>query len=317
MAPEIVAIAGGVGGAKLALGLSRVFSPSALTVVVNTADDDTFHGLHVSPDLDTVMYTLAGLANPETGWGLAGDTFRTMDALKRVGAQGTWFNLGDLDLATHLRRTELLRAGQPLSNVTRELARRLGVKHPIVPMTDDEVRTVVETDRGPLPFQEYFVRYLCEPRVSSIEYRGADAACPAPAFVEALRDARTLVFCPSNPILSIGPVLAISGVRDSIAHFRGLRIAVSPIVGGAAIRGPAAKIMLELGEDVSCVGVARRLHGLCDVMVIDNTDAGYAPAIADLGIRPVVTNTIMHTEEQKVELAETIVELTEIRYGDE
>jgi LPPG:FO 2-phospho-L-lactate transferase len=312
--PKIVAIAGGVGGAKLALGLTRVLAPAHLTIVVNTGDDETFHGLHVSPDLDTVTYALAGLTNQETGWGLAGDSFRTLDALERLGGE-TWFRLGDLDMATHLRRTELLAGGASLSEATAAIASSLGVAHAIVPMTDDPVRTVAVTDEGELAFQAYFVKRSCEPRIRSVRFDGCDAARPSPGFIAAIRSADAIVFCPSNPIVSIGPVLALPGVRDAIETFTGPRIAVSPIVGGRALKGPAAKMMAELGEEVSSVGVARRLMGVCDTLVVDTEDAAHAGKIEALGMHAVVTGTVMVGDADKERLAAEILQLVVGRDG--
>ena len=304
----VLALAGGVGGAKLALGLARVVPPEALVIAVNTGDDECFHGLHVSPDLDTIMYTLAGLANPETGWGLAGDTFNALSMLKQYGAD-TWFNLGDRDLATHVRRTQMLRQGATLSEVTAELCRCLGVAQQVVPMSDDPVRTMLITDDGELPMQQYFVRRRSEPRVQSICYQGAATARPAPGLLAALAQARTVVFCPSNPFLSLGPVLAVAGIREQLRSFRGARVAVSPIVGGMAIRGPAAKIMAELGWEVSSLGVARHYLGLCDTFWIDDQDASLAPAITELGMRPRIGPIIMASESDKIALAKRILEV--------
>ncbi|MXY47425.1 MAG: 2-phospho-L-lactate transferase [Chloroflexi bacterium] len=298
-------LAGGVGGAKLALGLSRILPPSDLTVVVNTGDDEEFHGLHVSPDVDTVMYTLAGLSNPETGWGIRGETFNALERLKAYGADN-WFNLGDKDLATHIRRTHLLLQGESLSAATDSLRRSLGVAHPIVPMSDDPVRTMLTTTIGELPMQTWFVKHRCEPAVSSIRFAGAAQAQPSPSFMQALRDCDTLVFCPSNPFVSVAPILAVPGVRDAIERFDGVRIAVSPIVGGQAIKGPAAKMMGELGIESSCVGVAKQYLELCDIFVLDDVDADRAPDIESLGMRAAVTNTMMLTDEDKVRLAEYI-----------
>jgi LPPG:FO 2-phospho-L-lactate transferase len=303
---HVLALAGGVGGAKLALGLARVLAPDELTIVVNTGDDETFHGLHVSPDLDTVMYTLAGLANPETGWGIAGDSFRMLDALRRLGAD-TWFGLGDLDMATHLRRTDLLGRGFTLSEVTGELASALGVRHPIVPMSDDRLRTVAATEQGDLAFQEYFVHRRCEPRITGVRFDGAASARPSPGFRAALASSTAIVYCPSNPLVSIGPVLALEGVSAAVRTFGGPRLAVSPIVGGRALRGPAAKMMAELQEEVSSVGVARRYAGLCDAMVIDTVDRAEAEAIEGMGMRARVTNTVMNTDREKEALAREIV----------
>jgi LPPG:FO 2-phospho-L-lactate transferase len=306
--PKILAIAGGVGGAKLALGLARLLPPGDLTVVVNTGDDEIFHGLHVSPDLDSVTYALAGLTNPDTGWGVAGDSFRTLEALGRLGAE-TWFGLGDLDFATHIRRTALLGQGRTLSEATAEITRHLGIACAVAPMTDASVRTIALTDAGELAFQEYFVHRGCEPRISGVRFDGAEDATASPAFADALASADAIVYCPSNPLVSVGPILAVPGVRDAIANFAGPRIAVSPIVGGQALKGPAAKMMEELGEEVSCVGVARRYVGLCDALVIDDVDAEHVSAIADCGMRAVVAGTIMQTEADKIRLAQEILDL--------
>ncbi len=306
--PGVLAISGGVGGAKLALGLSRLLPPDELTVVVNTGDDETFHGLHVSPDVDTVVYALAGLTNPETGWGVAGDTFRALDALRRLGSE-TWFRLGDLDLAMHLRRTELLAAGCTLTEATLAICDALGVRHPIVPMSDTQVRTIAQTEHGEMAFQEYFVRHACEPRITGVRFDGADDALSSPALSEALANADAVVFCPSNPLVSVGPVLAVQSIRDAIERFAGPRIAVSPIVGGRALKGPAAKMMAELGEEVSNAGVARRYAGLVDVLVIDESDAAEAPAVEALGIAAHVAPTVMTTDADKTALAREVLAL--------
>ena len=306
--PKVLAIAGGVGGAKLALGLARVLPPEDLTVIVNTGDDEVFHGLHVSPDLDSVTYALAGLTNPDTGWGVVGDSFRTLEALGRLGAE-TWFGLGDLDLATHIRRTALLGQGLPLSEATAEITHHLGITCTVAPMTDASVRTIAITDAGDLAFQEYFVHRGCEPRIAGVRFDGDDVALPSPAFADALRRADAIVYCPSNPLVSVGPILAIPGVRHIIENFAGPRIAVSPIVGGQALKGPAAKMMEELGEEVSCVGIARRYVGLCDALVIDDVDRDHAAAVEGCGMRSVVTSTVMHSEADKVHLAREIVDL--------
>ena len=310
MARGFLAIAGGVGGAKLAFGLSRVLPPDRLTIVVNTGDDEIFHGLHVSPDVDTVTYTLAGISNDEMGWGLKDESFRTLGALERLGAD-TWFRLGDLDLATHIHRTDALRSGKTLTEVTADIATRLGVRHPIVPMSDDPVRTIVLTDEGELAFQHYFVHRHCEPRITGVRFDGAGSARPSPPLRAALEECDALLFCPSNQLVSTGPVLAVPGVQQAIARFSGVRIAVSPIIGGQAVKGPAAKMMAELGESVSCVGVARRYVGLCDVFVLDTIDAAHANTVAALSMRPHVTNTIMQTDADKVRLAEELVGLAE------
>ena len=308
MAIEVLALAGGVGGAKLALGLARILPPDKLAIVVNTGDDESFYGLHVSPDLDTVMYTLAGLSNTDTGWGLAGDTFQALDMLGRYGVD-TWFNLGDRDLATHIHRTELLRQGATLSEVTAELCSRVGIEHRIAPMSDQPVRTFLTTQSGDLAMQDYFVRQRSEPQVTGVKYVGSEAASPSPVLRSAMEQANLLVLCPSNPYLSVGPILAIPGVREGLESFGGFRVAVSPIVGGSALRGPAAKMMGELGDDASCAGVARQYMGITDAFLIDHQDSWLAPEIEGMGIQAVPASIIMETEADKVALAEIIMDM--------
>ena len=317
MTPSILALAGGVGGAKLAAGLVRVLPTERLTIVVNTGDDEVFHGLHVSPDLDTVMYALAGLTNAVTGWGVAGDTFNALASLERYGAD-TWFNLGDKDLATHIRRTQLLREGLTLSEATASLCGSLGILHAVVPMSDAVLRTVVETGQGAMAFQEYFVKHRCEPVATAIRFEDGDGRAgsagvvsPSPEFLKALDAASALVYCPSNPFLSIAPILSLEGIRERIGSFLGLRIAVSPIVGGEALRGPAAKLLSELGHEVSCRGVAAQYIDLCDVFVIDEVDRDQAGAIEDLGLRVEVAPTIMSTDADKEQLARRILDIVE------
>ena len=306
--PAVLALAGGVGGAKLALGLALSLDPGELVVCVNTGDDETFHGLHVAPDLDTIMYTLSGLSNEETGWGVAGDTFTALEMLGKFGVD-TWFNLGDRDFATHIRRTQLLADGKTLSEVTDELNRSLGVTQLVVPMSDDSVKTVLVTDEGELPMQRYFVGRRAEPKISEVRYLGADTATAAPGFQDALARAGMLIMCPSNPYLSLGPILAIPAVRKRIRAFPGKKICVSPIVGGEAVKGPAGKIMAELGKEVSCVQVAREYLDICDVFVIDVQDEALAPQIQEMGITPLVTSTIMKTSQDKIALAKEILTL--------
>ena len=303
-----LALAGGVGGAKLVVGPAHCLAPEELVVAVNTGDDEEFHGLHVSPDLDTVMYTLAGLSNPETGWGLNGDTFTALAMLRQYGAD-VWFNLGDRDLATHIRRTQLLSQGRTLSEVAAQLCSALGVAHHIAPMSDQPVRTVLETVDGRLSMQEYFVRFRAQPEVSAVSYLGAADAVPSPGMDAALAQARMLVICPSNPALSILPIVEVSGMRERLASFTGLRVAVSPIVGNDAVRGPAGRIMAGLGQEVSVVGVARAYREFCDALVIDRQDEGLASAVADAGLRPVVTNTIMNSLQDRIDLAQKVLSL--------
>ena len=307
---RVLALAGGVGGAKLVVGLARCLAPEELVVAVNTGDDEEFHGLHVSPDLDTMMYTLAGLSNPETGWGLNGDTFTALDMLKRYGADA-WFNLGDRDFATHIRRTQLLRKGLTLSEVTSQLCAALGVRHRVAPMTDQPVRTMLETTQGRLSMQQYFVQQRAGPEVSKVHYVGAEEAVPSEALDEALSEARILVVCPSNPALSVEPIVAISGMRERLSAFRGLRVAVSPIVGNDAVRGPAGRIMAGLGHEVSVAGVARIYRDFCDVLVIDRRDEGMASAVEEAGLRPAVTNTIMESLQDRIDLARFVLALDE------
>ena len=311
---NVLALAGGVGGAKLALGLARLLPPENLTIVVNTGDDESFHGLHVSPDLDTMLYTLAGISNAETGWGISGETFHALGMLARYGAD-TWFNLGDRDLATHIRRTQLLQGGWTLSEVTEELCQRLGVEHSIVPMSDEPVRTVLGTDSGELPMQEYFVRRRSEPAVNNVKYLGASESAPSPRFASALEQADMVVLCPSNPLLSTGPILALPGVRERLAaRVEGranarVRVAVSPIIGGQAVRGPAAKIMTELGLEPTCIGVARLYRDICDAILIDEQDRDEIPAINELGIEAIAAPIYMESEADKIALARLILDL--------
>jgi len=292
----------------LALGLALSLPPGELVICVNTGDDDTFHGLHVSPDLDTMMYTLSGLSNQETGWGVDGDTFTALEMLRKFGVD-TWFNLGDRDLATHIRRTQLLSEGKTLSEVTSELNRSLGVLQHVVPMSDDPVKTLLSTDEGDLPMQRYFVGRRAEPKVTQVRYLGAETARIAPGLERAIAGTGMLILCPSNPYLSLGPILALPGVRERFQAFPGKKVCVSPIVGGDAVKGPAGKIMAELGKEVSCVEVAREYRDICDVFVMDIQDVDLAPKIEEMGITPLVTSTIMETEEDKIALAKEILAL--------
>ncbi len=305
----LLALAGGVGGAKLAEGLAAVLPPEALEIVVNTGDDFEHLGVHVSPDVDTVMYTLAGLANRTTGWGRADETWNFMAALEVLGGP-TWFRLGDKELATSTFRAERLRGGTTLSAVTRELCERLGVRHRVAPMSDDAVRTFVHTDQGRLSFQDYFVRHQCGPRLLHVEFHGVEAAAPSPAFAGVLSsdELEALILCPSNPYLSIGPLLAIPAVDKWWTTRHVPVIAVSPIVGGRAIKGPAAKIMTELGVEVSAPGVARHYAGRVDAWVIDRADAGAVKDIEALGRRVLVTDTIMRSAADATRLAAATID---------
>lgn len=302
---KILTLAGGVGGSKLVLGLANIIDKNDLQIIVNTGDDDFFHGLHVSPDLDTVMYTLAGLSNPETGWGIAHESFNLLDMLKRYRAE-TWFNLGDQDFATHIRRTQLLRDGKSLSAVTSELSRNIGIEHQIAPMSDQNVTTILETSSGTLRMQEYFVKHQCQPIVNKIEYRGSEKAKPSPAFDESLASATATIFCPSNPFLSLGPILSIPTVKHKLSKLKN-RVAVSPIIGGESVRGPASKLMTELGYESSAAQVAYQYKDICDIFIIAKEDAHLAPEILEMGIKPLVGSILMNTLEDKINLAKFIV----------
>ena len=304
---RVALLAGGVGGSKLADGFQRVLRPGDLTVVVNSGDDLELFGLEVAPDLDTVLYTLAGIANPETGWGIAGDTWTALDMLGRYG-EPTWFRIGDADLATHVRRTSLLRAGVTRTEAALDMARALRVPSRILPMTDDVVRTRLETDAGELDFQEYFVARRQQPVVRGVRLAGIESARPSPTVLDALGAAEAIVFAPSNPIVSIGPILALAGIRDAIAGARAPRVAVSPIIAGRALRGPADRMLASLGHEATALGVARLYIGVVDVFVLDEADAGLAGAVEELGMRAVVAPTVMVSEDDRAALARWIVD---------
>jgi len=304
----ILALAGGVGAARLLRGLIDVVPARDVTAVVNTGDDVVLHGLSISPDLDTVAYTLAGLVNPATGWGRVDETWTVMDALAELGGD-TWFRLGDRDLATHLYRTQRLRHGAPLSQVTAELAGALGVEVRLLPMSDDRVETrVTVAGEGEIGFQEYFVARRHAVPVTSVRFAGADTAHPAPGVVDAVDAADTVIVCPSNPIVSIGPVLAVPGVRGAVEARRSATIAISPIVAGAALKGPADRLLAELGHEVSVVGVARLYAPLAEALVVDEADAALAGAVAAEGMRCVVAPTIMRGPAEAAALARVVLE---------
>lgn len=308
----IIAFAGGVGGAKLANGLARVIDPSGLIIAVNTGDDFQHLGLRISPDLDTVMYNLAGLNNLQTGWGLTEETWNSMAALRQLGGPD-WFHLGDKDLATHLERTRRLLSGETLSDVTAALCARLGIAHTVVPMSDEIVMTLVRSENRWLPFQEYFVALKCEPKVSEFRFYGVELAEPSPGLRSALESKalRGIIICPSNPFVSVDPILAIPGVRSLIAERKVPVVAVSPIVGGQALKGPASKIMAELSLDPSPLAVARHYGSMLSGMIIDRVDASFAPKIEALGIRTEITNSVMKTVNDQEILARVTLELVE------
>jgi LPPG:FO 2-phospho-L-lactate transferase len=305
---RVVELAGGVGGAKLAHGLQAVLG-DRLTVVVNTGDDLTRHGLEVWPDHDTVVYTLAGLDDRERGWGLAGETWHVAQALGTLGEE-TWFRLGDRDLATHIVRTDRLRRGDRPTEVALRLQRSLGIRATVLPMTDDPVRTEVLTDDGWLEFQEYFVHRHQAPEVRDVRFVGAATARPGPEVLAALAAADAVVVAPSNPIVSVGPILAVPGVREALAGARArgtAAVAVSGIVGGVALKGPADRMLASLGHESSALGVARLYAGLVDAFIIDTVDAGLAPAIEGLGMRAIVTDTIMGDDAGRERLARAVL----------
>ncbi len=303
----VLALAGGVGGAKLAVGLAAALPPRRLAVLVNTADDLTLHGLRVSPDLDTVMYNLAGLADPEQGWGIAGDTTGALEMLARLGGP-SWFRLGDRDLATHIRRTQRLAEGARLTEVTAELCAALGVEARVLPMTDSPVATRVQTPDGELEFQDYFVARGTRPPVSGVRFQGAEGAEATPEAARAIEEAALIVFCPSNPIVSIGPILAVGGIRERIRRARAPRVAVSPIVRGEALRGPAADMLRGLGHEVSAVGVAGILREFLDGFVLDEADERLLPRVEAMGLAARALPTVMSDPASKRRLAEGVLE---------
>jgi LPPG:FO 2-phospho-L-lactate transferase len=303
----IVVLAGGVGAARFLQGLVQVVPQERLMVIVNTGDDRDFYGLHVSPDLDIVMYTLAGVVDETHGWGIQNDTYNTMQQLTRYGNED-WFMLGDRDLATHIHRTKLLRQGKTLSKVTEELRGLLDLSIRILPMTDQAVATHIQTPIGLLHFQEYMVKRRCTDEVLDVVFVGANESQPAPGVLDAIKEAEAILIAPSNPIVSIGSILAVPGIHDALHEASGTVVAVSPIVGGAPIKGPADKLMHGLGMEVSAVGVARCYRDFLDVMVIDEQDAHLLSKIEDLGIPAVATNTIMRDGAAKAALARKVLE---------
>ena len=304
---RIAALAGGTGAAKLLRGLAPLLPPWALTVIGNTGDDADFWGLHISPDLDTVCYTLAGLIDERKGWGLRDETFYALEQMPRFGEPG-WFGLGDRDLATHLHRTRRLRAGEPLSAVTASIAAALGVPARVLPMSDQPVRTRILGPEGWITFQEYFVRDKAQTDVRAVEYAGADAARPAPGVIEALAEADLVLVCPSNPITSIGPMLAVPGLTRALEATDADVVGVSPIVGGDAVSGPAGRLMAASGLPVSAAGVARAYAAWLDVLVVDERDRGLAGEIAALGVKPVAAPTLMSDRATETALARRVLE---------
>ena len=304
---RVTVLAGGVGAARLLTGIVEVLDPGDVTVIANTGDDLVIHGLHVSPDIDTVTYTLAGAIDPGRGWGLAGETWQAMDGLRRYGGID-WFNLGDRDLGTHLYRTQRLRDGATLSEVTAEIVAAWGLALRVLPVTDDALRTMVTVvDEGEIGFQEYFVRRRHDVAVTAVRFAGAEAARPAPGVLDAIATADVVVIAPSNPIVSIGPLLAVPGVRDAVAARRTDVVAVSPIVAGVALKGPADRMMVELGHDASVAGVAHLYRDLAATLVIDEADAAASPTVEAEGVRCVATPTVMSRPGVAAALARTML----------
>jgi len=304
---KITALAGGIGASKFLLGLASVLPPEDITIIANTGDDIELFGLRVCPDIDTVTYTLGGVINPVTGWGLHDDTFECLQGLKRY-VEDTWFNLGDRDLATHIFRTHNLRQGVSLSEVTDSIRRAFGVKSTILPMTDAYTPTRIKTDNGEMHLQEYFVRRRCEPRVIDISFDNIEHAKPAAGVKNAILDADLVILCPSNPFISIGPILAVPGIREMLCETEATVIAITPIIGGKAMKGPAADMLRDLGYEVSAGAVAKIYRDFLDVFVLDEVDAELQAEIKANGSRVITTNTVMNTAEEKAALARKVVE---------
>jgi len=304
---KVVALAGGVGAAKLLRGLVEVLSPRDLVIVGNIGDDIELYGLHISPDLDIIMYTLAGIVDEAKGWGIVGDTFHCLEMLGRLGFE-TWFKLGDRDLAIHIARTKMLRDGMGLSQATAELCKMLGVEANLIPASDDPVRTKVQSGQLLLDFQEYFVKRGTMDTVTNVFFEGAEKAKPAPGVIEAIKEAERIIICPSNPILSIAPILSISAIRKALETSEAPIVGVSPIVGGRAIKGPADRIMASMGFEVSPYGVAKFYGNLLKHLVIDEVDLEHEKSIQKIGVRVTVTNTLMKSVGDAISLARVVME---------
>jgi LPPG:FO 2-phospho-L-lactate transferase len=308
---KLTALAGGVGGSKLLEGLVRAMPPEDISIIVNTGDDAEFFGVHVSPDIDIVTYTLAGIVNRDQGWGIAGDTFHCLEMMARYrGPQ--WFNLGDRDLATCLHRADQMRRGRTLSEITDEVRRALGVSSRILPMTDAYTPTTVITAAGPLPFQEYFARHRTQIPITGLRFENIEAARPAPGVIEAIHEADAVIICPSNPLISIGPILAVPGIRDALKETRATVAAISPVVGGASLKGPTDRMLTQLGLKSSAAQVAKLYQDFLDVYIIDEKDSAAREEIAGPGLKVQVTQTVMSGPEEKLALAQAT--LTAVRY---
>jgi LPPG:FO 2-phospho-L-lactate transferase len=305
---KITALAGGVGASKLLLGLYDVMDPRLLTIIVNTGDDIVLHGLKISPDLDIVTYTLAGIVDPAKGWGYRNETFHALKRLALFG-RANWFNLGDRDLATHIHRTAMLGEGKTLAQAADSIRTALGVKSRILPMSDDPVPTFIESNEGPLHFQEYLVKHRAEPIVRGIRFSGVESARPAPGVFEAIADAERIIVCPSNPLISIGPILAVPGIRDSLRAQKERVFSVCPIVGGKSLKGPSDKMLAQLGHEATARGVAKLYADFTGTFVIDTVDAKQAASIEALGMKVAVLPTVMKTRAQKRKLAKALLAL--------
>jgi len=304
----ITALAGGVGASKFLEGLAGVTPPEEISVVVNTGDDMEFFGLYIAPDLDIVTYTLAGLVNPATGWGFSGDTFHCLDWLLRYSESERWFNLGDRDLATHIFRTQMLRSGHTLSEVAERARVTLGVKSQILPMTDTHTPTTVLTAEGEMHFQEYLVKNQARPRVTGLRFENIESARPAPGVAEAILASEAVIICPSNPLISIGPILAVPGLRDLLKKTRAKVAAVSPVVGGASLKGPTDRMLADLGLEVSAAQVARLYADIADIFILDQKDEAIKPEVEQLGLQVVVTDTVMSDLSKKQALAKAVLQ---------
>ncbi len=305
---KIVALAGGVGGAKLISGLAAVLSPGELSVIVNTGDDFEWQGLYICPDLDTITYTLAGLANPETGWGIRGDTFECLDRLAILEEEG-WFKIGDKDLATHLLRTRMMKSGMRLGEVTRELCARNHVGIQLVPMTEDPMPTLIHTDDGILDFQDYFVRRRCLPAVNGFSFRNSACVSPTPGLIDLIREAHAIIVCPSNPFISIGPILAVPGIREALIDCRAPVLAISPIIGGMAVKGPTANMLRQMKFPVSAAAVASLYRDFLDIYVLDEADRAETADVSSLNIRCRMTPILMSDSTSCRSLAQAVLEM--------
>lgn len=301
----ITALAGGVGASKFLDGLTQAMAPEEISVIVNTGDDIEMFGLYIAPDLDIVTYTLAGVVNPDFGWGINSDTFYCLDLLLRYTEQDRWFNLGDRDLATHIFRTQMMRSGKTLTEIADQIRQTLGVKSRILPMTDTHTPTTIITEQGEMHFQEYLIKNRAQPVVEGIRFENIESAKPAPGVAEAILDAEALILCPSNPLISIGPILSVPGIRDLLKQTLAKVAVISPVVAGESLKGPTDKMLQDLGLEVTALQIAKLYEDIADIFVLDEQDKALQPVIESLGLKVVVTDTVMRNKEKKRNLAET------------